>query len=156
MNTHNQIPIEGADGNASAGAGAGASASATGDNHPLKRHHTAVYYMHRMTVYYKDQSIGGASLSLPFYQRPKNTVVLHSALRGATLRNNRRRWMPFRSGRTKGTIVFRLDVTSTIRFRVLTWRTTRHKMHANCAVGVGLNGLILASYKDKRCPVYFT
>ncbi|CAK9169906.1 unnamed protein product [Ilex paraguariensis] len=50
-------------------------------------------------------------------------------------------------------MIFRLEVTSSIRFKVSTWNSKHHKMHANCPVGVGPDGLILASYKDKRCPI---
>uniref|UniRef100_A0A5B7BKQ3 Late embryogenesis abundant protein LEA-2 subgroup domain-containing protein n=2 Tax=Davidia involucrata TaxID=16924 RepID=A0A5B7BKQ3_DAVIN len=107
-------------------------------------------------LYYKDQSIGGTSLLIPFYQEPKNTTVLYGVLSGASLTVNNQRWAQFLADRAKGTVIFRLEVSSTIRFKVFTWISRRHKMHANCAVGVGPDGSILASYKDKRCPLYFT
>ncbi|KAK3035095.1 hypothetical protein RJ639_032597 [Escallonia herrerae] len=56
------------------------------------------------------------------------------------------------AARDQGTVIFRLDLTSTIRFKISTWDSKRHRMHSNCQVGVGKDGLILANYKDKRCP----
>lgn len=110
-----------------------------------------------VALYYQDQNIGGATLLFPFTQGPKNTTVLYGVLiNGATLTVNNQRWMQFQTDLGKGAVVFRLDVTSTIRFKISTWYSRRHKMHANCEVGVGPDGSILASYREKRCPEYFT
>ncbi|XP_052202921.1 NDR1/HIN1-like protein 26 [Diospyros lotus] len=108
------------------------------------------------TLYYDDQSIGGTPLLFPFYQQPKNTTTLSGVLSGATLTVNNQRWMQFQSDRSQGTVIFRLDITSTIRFKVSTWSSKRHRLHAHCDVGVGPDGSIFASYRDRRCPVYFT
>ncbi|XAR53756.1 hypothetical protein NMG60_11022430 [Bertholletia excelsa] len=116
-----------------------------------------IYYdAMQVNLLYEDQSIGGASLLFPFYQQPKNTTVLFGLLTGATLTVNKERWMQFQGDLGKGMVVFRLDLTSTIRFKVVRWQSKHHKMHANCEVRVGPDGSILASYKGKRCPVYFT
>ncbi|KAJ9169040.1 hypothetical protein P3X46_020509 [Hevea brasiliensis] len=108
------------------------------------------------SVYYKDQRIGYIPLLDPFYQEPKNTTIMYGVLSGATLTVNSQRWMEFLNDRTQGTVIFRLDITSNIQFKVSTWDSKRHRMHASCAVGVGTDGSILASYRNKRCPVYFT
>lgn len=108
------------------------------------------------SVYYRDNLIGSTPLLYPFYQKPKNTTVVAGALSGATLTVNSQRWMEFMDDRAKGTVVFRLDITSVIRFKVSTWDSKRHRMHANCNVAVGPDGLILATSRDKRCPVYFS
>ncbi|KAL7244102.1 hypothetical protein ACSBR1_016354 [Camellia fascicularis] len=110
----------------------------------------------QVTLYYQDQAIGKTFLLFPFYQKPKNTTVLYGVLSGATLTVNSNRWMQFQNDRDQGVVVFRLQVTSTIRFKVSKWDSKHHKMHANCEAGVGPDGSILANYKDKRCPVYFT
>ncbi|OWM77653.1 hypothetical protein CDL15_Pgr017053 [Punica granatum] len=119
--------------------------------------HIGVYYdSMEGTVYYRDQNIGSKSLLFPFYQEPKTTTVITDVLSGATLTVNNQRWMEFTNDRAQGTLVFRVDLTSTIRFKVSTWNSKRHRMHANCDVSVGADGMILAASKGKRCPVYFT
>lgn len=114
------------------------------------------YDVMQVTLYYQDQNIGGTSLLFPFTQGPKNTTVLYGVLSGATLTVNNQRWMQFQADLAHGVVVFRLDVTNTIRFKISTWVSRHHKMHANCEFGVGPDGSILASYRNKRCPVYFT
>lgn len=119
--------------------------------------HIGIYYdAMQVTLYYQDQGIGGASLLFPFYQGSKNTTVLYGVLSGATLTVNNGRWTEFQKDKAQGVVVFRLQFTSTIRFKLTTWGSKRHKMHANCDVGVGPDGSILAIYRDKRCPVYFS
>lgn len=108
------------------------------------------------SVFYKDQKIGSTPLLFPFYQQPKNTTDVIGVLSGATLTVNNQRWTEFLSDRSRGSVVFRLELTSTIRFKVSTWDSKDHRMHANCDVGVGPDGAILALYKDKRCSVYFS
>ncbi|CAK9169908.1 unnamed protein product [Ilex paraguariensis] len=116
-----------------------------------------IYYdAMQITVYYEDRSIGSTSLLHPFFQEPKNTTVLFGTLSGATLTVTSERWSALLADRSRGTVIFRLEVTASIRFKVSTWSSKHHKLHAKCPVGVGPDGLILASYKDKRCPVYFT
>ncbi|XP_019171551.1 PREDICTED: NDR1/HIN1-like protein 12 [Ipomoea nil] len=110
----------------------------------------------QVTVFYEDQSIGGASLLIPFYQSPKNTTVLAGVLSGATLTVTNQRWQQFQADRSRGLVLFRLQLTSTMRFKVSSWHSKHHRMHANCPVGVGKDGTITADYKGKRCPVYFS
>ncbi|KAK7343562.1 hypothetical protein VNO77_12378 [Canavalia gladiata] len=107
-------------------------------------------------VYYRDQKIGSTSLLNPFYQEPKNTTEVDGDLSGATLTVSSQHWAEFQSDRADGSVVFRLEVTSVIRFKISTWDSKRHTMHANCDVGVGPDGSLLSNYKDKRCPVYFS
>ncbi|KAG6573210.1 NDR1/HIN1-like protein 13, partial [Cucurbita argyrosperma subsp. argyrosperma] len=108
------------------------------------------------SVYYRDQKIGSTPLLDSYYEAPKTTKVLAAVLSGATLNINNERWMEFNNDRSKGTVAFRLEITSTIRFRISTWDSKRHGMHANCDVSVGPDGMILPSSRDVRCPVYFT
>ncbi|KAJ6885592.1 protein NDR1-like [Populus alba x Populus x berolinensis] len=107
-------------------------------------------------VYYRDRAIGSTPLVDSFYQEPKNTTILFKVLKGATLDVNSDRWRVFRKDRARGAVVFRLDVTAMIRFKLSTWDSKHHRMHANCDVAVGRDGSILATSKNKRCPVYFT
>ncbi|KAJ4840525.1 hypothetical protein Tsubulata_027336 [Turnera subulata] len=107
-------------------------------------------------VYYRDQKIGSSPLVGSFYQEPKNTTVLSEVLSGATLTVNSQRWTQFMNDRGRGMVNFRLDITSIIKFKVTTWDSRHHRMHATCEVAVGPDGSILATSKDKRCPVYFT
>ncbi|PIN09510.1 hypothetical protein CDL12_17915 [Handroanthus impetiginosus] len=116
-----------------------------------------VYYdSMQMTVFYEDQSIGGKPLLFPFYQEPKNTTVIAGPLGGASLTVTNQRWEQFLAARGRGEVVFRVEVTSIIRFKISTWNSKHHRMHANCPAGVGPDGLILPIYRDKRCPVYFS
>ncbi|KAF3451663.1 hypothetical protein FNV43_RR07759 [Rhamnella rubrinervis] len=121
-------------------------------------HNIGIYYdAMDGSVYYRDQKIGSLpSLLQPFYQEPKNTTVVHDVFTGASLTVNSQRWMEFMNDRSKGTVVFRLQLTSTIRFKISTWQSKRHRMYANCEVSVGPDGLILPISKSKRCPVYFS
>ncbi|KAL6201025.1 hypothetical protein ACLB2K_024740 [Fragaria x ananassa] len=121
-------------------------------------HNIGIYYDSMDgAVYYKDQRIGFiSSLLPPFYQGPKNTTTVDGSFTGASLTVSSQRWLEFMNDRAKGNVVFRLDLTSTIRFKISTWNSKRHRVHANCDIGVGQDGQILATSKDKRCPVYFT
>ncbi|KAF5742198.1 Late embryogenesis abundant (LEA) hydroxyproline-rich glycoprotein family [Tripterygium wilfordii] len=119
--------------------------------------HIGIYYDSMAgSIYYKDQMIGSTPLLDPFYQEPKNTVVVYKEMSGATLTVNSQRWTEFLNDRGQGSVMFRLDITSTIRFKVSTWDSKHHRMHANCDLAVGPDGNILPTSKDKRCPVYFT
>lgn len=109
------------------------------------------------SVYYRDQKIGSIPVLLdPFYQEPKSTRLINGVFSGATLTVNSKRWMEFINDRNRGTVVFRLELTSTIRFRVSSWESKRHRMYANCDVDVGPDGLILPISKNRKCPVYFS
>ncbi|VFQ88969.1 unnamed protein product [Cuscuta campestris] len=111
----------------------------------------------RLTVVYQDQSIGGASFLAPFSQPPKNTTVFAGELSGATLTVTNQRWQQFQADRSRGMVLFQVQLTSVIQLRVSTWwHSRRHRVHANCPVGVGRNGVITAAYQGRRCPVYFS
>jgi hypothetical protein len=108
------------------------------------------------SVYYKDQLVGSEQLLYPFYQEPKNTTVVADVLSGKALTVNSRRWTEFMNDRAAGMVAFRLEISSTIRFKIKMWGSRHHRAHANCDVAVGPDGAILPAFKDKRCPVYFT
>lgn len=97
------------------------------------------------TVFYRDQQIGTTPLLFPFHQPSKNTTLINGVISGASLSTTD----------TAGTVVFRLELTSSIRFKVVSWTTKDHRMHASCDVGVGPDGQIAAMYKDRICSIYF-
>ncbi|KAL1805527.1 hypothetical protein DCAR_0831251 [Daucus carota subsp. sativus] len=120
-------------------------------------HKIGVYYDDMaVTAYYDDQSIGGRPVLFPFYQEPKNSTIIFGTLSGTRLTVDNRRWMQFLTDRARGKVMFRLELVSTIRFKISTWDSKRHKMHANCQVEVGADGMMMASYVGHRCPTYFT
>lgn len=120
-------------------------------------HNIGIFYdtMQAM-VYYEEQSLGATSLLFPFFQEPKNTTVLYGTLSGDAVTISNQVWMQLVNARDRGAVIFRFQITTTIRFKISTWNSKRHRMHANCEVGLGADGLILPAYKEKRCPVYFT
>ncbi|GLT76488.1 hypothetical protein SLA2020_481410 [Shorea laevis] len=119
--------------------------------------HIHIYYDSLVgTVFYRDQSIGTTPLSGPLYQEPKTTWVVFGVLGGATLNVNNARWTDFLNDRQQGAVIFRLGITSTIKFKVSTWDSKSHKAHVDCEVSVGPDGLILPSSRSKKCNVYFT
>ncbi|VFQ81698.1 unnamed protein product [Cuscuta campestris] len=106
-----------------------------------------------VAVTYEDQVIGNASFPKRFFQQPKNTTVFAGSMGGAAALN---RTAGLVGGASRGLVLFRLEVTSGIRFKVASWWSTKqHRMHAKCMVGVGEDGNILPAYKDKICPLYF-
>ncbi|KAI3745443.1 hypothetical protein L1987_58555 [Smallanthus sonchifolius] len=116
-----------------------------------------IYYdtMH-ITLYYQNQNIGGEPFLVPFYQEPKNSTILSDTLSGTKLVVDEARWAQFVAARMHGLVSFRLEVATAIRFKVAGWESKKHKMHANCEIGVGPDGLLIASYRVPKCPVYFT
>ncbi|KAL4563104.1 hypothetical protein LXL04_027137 [Taraxacum kok-saghyz] len=116
-----------------------------------------IYYdTMNLTIYYQDQSIAESPLLFPFYQSPRHTAIVYGTLSGPTLKINRARWGHLLAARRRGAVQIKVDVESYIRYKVSAWDGRHHKMHANCEIGVGSNGAILASDKKKKCPVYFT
>ncbi|CAN8277134.1 unnamed protein product [Cochlearia groenlandica] len=107
-------------------------------------------------IYYKDQRVGSSPLLDPFFQQPSNTTIVTRTLTGASLNVNSNRWTEFSNDRALGTIGFRLDIVSNIRFKLHRWISKHHRMHSNCEIVVGRDGLILPKFNHKRCPVYFT
>ncbi|KAJ0018730.1 hypothetical protein Pint_10875 [Pistacia integerrima] len=120
--------------------------------------HIGIYYSSTEAfVYYKDQRVGATPLAEPFYQEPKNTTIMAATLSGATLTVNSQRWTEFMNDRAQGRVAFRLEIVSSIRFKVSTWwESKHHRMHANCDAIVGQDGLLLATSTNKRCTMYFT
>ncbi|OIV91177.1 hypothetical protein TanjilG_30399 [Lupinus angustifolius] len=108
------------------------------------------------SVFYKNKKIGSMPLLIPFYQDHKTTTMVDGTLGGARLNVSSQRWAEFQHDRAHGTVVFRLELTSVIRFRISTWDSKRHTMHADCNVVLGPNGHILPAYRNMRCPVYFS
>ncbi|KAJ4977110.1 hypothetical protein NE237_002216 [Protea cynaroides] len=118
------------------------------------------YYTMKGAVYYQDQPIGGSQLpfpsSFPYYQEPKNTVWIQGQLNPpTTLVITNDRWKALMADRSAGKVLFRLELKSTIQFKVQMWDTKRHTMHATCLVTVGHDGQILPVSKNKKCPLYF-
>ncbi|XVE51166.1 hypothetical protein DITRI_Ditri02bG0017600 [Diplodiscus trichospermus] len=107
-------------------------------------------------VFYKDQNMGSTPLLRPFYEEPKTTTIVYGTFSPATLTVNSSHWNEFHRERQHGSVVFRLDITSVIRFKILSWKTKHHKLHVSCDVAVGPDGSILPSWKNRRCPVYFS
>ncbi|KAB1201333.1 Protein NDR1 [Morella rubra] len=103
------------------------------------------------SVYYNDQQIGTKPLLFPFYQEPKNTTVVADVITVSSQRGTE-----LMGDLAAGKVVFRLQITSTIRFKISTWDSKHHQAHASCDISVGRDGTILPISKDKRCPVYFT
>ncbi|THU56355.1 hypothetical protein C4D60_Mb11t16400 [Musa balbisiana] len=107
-----------------------------------------------VSVYYRDDRVGAAEAPAagPFFQPPKNTTVISgkaagvapAAAAGTVAREAR-----------AGSVVFRLELASVVRFRMSTWDTHRHHLHVSCDVEVGPDGLITVRSKDKRCYIYF-
>ncbi|XP_068644599.1 NDR1/HIN1-like protein 26 [Aristolochia californica] len=107
------------------------------------------------TVYYKDKAIGATPLLFPFYQPPKNTTKVHGVLNGTSVAVNDQLWTQFMADRAAGNVGFRLELSMAIRFKISTWDSKRHRMHASCELGVGVDGQILPVFKDKKCSMYF-
>ncbi|XP_072995157.1 NDR1/HIN1-like protein 13 [Typha latifolia] len=106
------------------------------------------------SVYYLDEPVGPAeALAGAFYQPPKNTTTIGGTLGGGQVGEVAAAGMA--ADQTAGAVAFRIELSSTVRFKVSTWDTHRHKMHVSCGVKVGSDGEILPDYKEKRCDIYF-
>ncbi|KAL8228198.1 hypothetical protein R6Q57_015803 [Mikania cordata] len=116
-----------------------------------------IYYdpMH-VTLYFQNQNIGEDQLLSAFYQSPKNSTVLYDTLSGPHFVVDEARWGQFVAARMRGLVTFRLEVASAIKFKIAGWESKKHKIHVNCDIGVGPDGLLVASYTVPKCPVYFT
>ncbi|KAJ6397047.1 hypothetical protein OIU77_021980, partial [Salix suchowensis] len=80
-----------------------------------------------------------------YYDSVEALVYYRSqVLSGATLNMTSDLWTEFTKDRAVGTVVFRVDITGLVRFKVSTWDSKRHRMHTNCDVGVSPDGSILA------------
>ncbi|XP_043689429.1 NDR1/HIN1-like protein 2 [Telopea speciosissima] len=119
------------------------------------------YYSMEGEVYYREQRIGATPLSLPssfpYYQESKSTIWIPGQLSvPTTLVVNDLRWTELMEDRATGTVWFRLELTSRIRFKISMWESKPHRMHATCHVAVGQDGLILPVSKGKRYTLYFS
>ncbi|TXG47105.1 hypothetical protein EZV62_026399 [Acer yangbiense] len=103
------------------------------------------------SVYYKDQKVGVKPLLYSFNQPPKSTTILQQVF-GGTVANNHR-WMEIMNDRTEGTVKFSVRLASFIRFKKSIWDRRHHRMHAECDIDVGPDGLILPSSVHDGCPV---
>ncbi|MQL89945.1 hypothetical protein Taro_022535 [Colocasia esculenta] len=113
----------------------------------------------RGSFFHRDRRIGDtAELLPPFYQGPKNTTIIHGAFPGSpALAVGGDVWQQMKAeAASHGQVWFRLELVVTIRFRVSTWDTHRHSMHADCDVGVAPDGSMLDETKARRCSLYFS
>ncbi|RZC65579.1 hypothetical protein C5167_009270 [Papaver somniferum] len=92
------------------------------------------------TVFYQEKPVGTTPLLFPFYQSSKNTTWIHGEVGGTSLSGDNDKGNKFINELGGGKVVFRLELTSTIRFKVSTWDSKRHRMHATCLVEVGQDG----------------
>lgn len=116
-----------------------------------------IYYDNgEASVFYREQRIGATVLQFPDYQNPKSTTYMYGMLNGAAMTADDRIWREFRADMKKGSLGFRLELRSGIRFKVSTWDSRRHRLHASCYAAVGSDGQALATSLDKRCSLYFT
>ncbi|CAH2056716.1 unnamed protein product, partial [Thlaspi arvense] len=116
-----------------------------------------IYYdAMQVNLEYNSQTIGTAKLLYPFFERPHNMTVLYGVFTREMLAVKKEHWKQFLADRDRGPVAFQLKITSVIRFKLFSWRSKRHKMHSLCQAGADREGLILPSYKNKRCNAYFT
>ncbi|OAY75019.1 Protein NDR1 [Ananas comosus] len=112
------------------------------------------------SVYYRDDPVASDPAMAPgFYQPPKNTTAIAGRFvgSGGTAAETAAAGMAI-DLETAGTVRFRMEMRSTVRFRVsawMAWDTHRHALHVSCDVEVGPDGLILPQYKERRCSIYF-
>lgn len=98
-----------------------------------------------VTCKYKDAIVGTDGMLVSYlYQQPKNTTMLFGVIRGESAMS------------VQWPAAMRLEFTSMIRFKISSWRSKNHTMHANCEVVLGPDGLLLPEFVGKRCGVYFT
>lgn len=105
------------------------------------------------SVYYRDYQVGSVPLLNSFKQDPKNTTTLRYELSGAMMMStvSNQSWAEFTNDRARGTVIFRLQFKSVIQYQKSMWDLRHHRMHANCDVGVGSDGLILPNFRGKKC-----
>ncbi|XP_071709178.1 NDR1/HIN1-like protein 26 [Rutidosis leptorrhynchoides] len=108
-----------------------------------------------VTLYYHNQNIGEKPSLPAFYQSPKTSTIIQDTFVRPTLVIDEALWAQIVADRMRGKVLFRLEVASAIKFKVMRWQSKWHKMHANCEIGVGPDGLLIASYTIPKCPVYF-
>lgn len=110
------------------------------------------------SVYYKDYQVGSVPLLDSFKQDPKNTTALQRELSGTMMTSavGNQSWAEFMNDRAQGKVIFGLQFKSVIQYKKSMWDLRHRRMHANCDVGVGLDGLILPDFKGKRCVIHLS
>ncbi|KAK9714902.1 hypothetical protein RND81_06G129400 [Saponaria officinalis] len=121
-------------------------------NQKVDIHYDSISY----TLYYMNQPVAGAPLQTDaFDQKPKNSTIIVKDVVGLSIGGQL--WTSMQHDLTAGMVSLRLELTSVIKFEIFSrWDTKRHKMHANCDVLLGVDGVLLPKRRDTRCPVYFT
>ncbi|RWW00014.1 hypothetical protein GW17_00037043 [Ensete ventricosum] len=107
------------------------------------------------SVYYKDRVVGSGPVMFPFYQPPKNTTLITGQLSGAAIEAGGTLSAQLSADAAAGRVELRLELNSTIRFKVKTWDTRHHRLHAECDLVVGSDGSMLPESKNIKCPIYF-
>ncbi|WOL15115.1 hypothetical protein Cni_G23896 [Canna indica] len=107
------------------------------------------------SVLYKDHLIGSGPVMFPFYQPPNNTTVIIADLAGAPVAAGSALSTELSADAAAGRVELRLELNSTIRFKVKTWDTHQHHLHVECNVVVGSDGSLLPESRNIRCPIYF-
>uniref|UniRef100_A0A7N0UCQ6 Late embryogenesis abundant protein LEA-2 subgroup domain-containing protein n=1 Tax=Kalanchoe fedtschenkoi TaxID=63787 RepID=A0A7N0UCQ6_KALFE len=107
-----------------------------------------LYESMQVTCKYNNQLVGSLDRLLENYnQGPKNTTFLGNVIPAAGGDSSVKAQWP---------AAFRLEFVAGIKFKISGWDSKRHTLHADCPAMLGLDGSLLAEYKDKRCSVYFT
>ncbi|KAH0451496.1 hypothetical protein IEQ34_018795 [Dendrobium chrysotoxum] len=104
------------------------------------------------SVFYNNDVLGSSPVLFPFYQPPKNTTAVNGEIDQEELTQAAGKIAVDAAG---GRVGFRLELSSTIRFKVSTWDSHHHGMHVTCYVEVGGDGEMLAEYVGRKCPIYF-
>ncbi|CAL9169884.1 NDR1/HIN1-like protein 13 [Musa acuminata AAA Group] len=107
------------------------------------------------SVYYKDRVVGSGPVMFPFFQPPKNTTLITGQLSGSAIEAGGTLSSQLSAEAAAGRAELRLELNSTIRFKVKTWDTHHHHLHVECDLVVGSDGSILPESKNIKCPIYF-
>lgn len=86
-----------------------------------------------------------------FDQGPKNVTVLEKESNEGI--NGNFTNMGFNRSDSSGSMIFQFRFESMVRFEKNVWDKKRRRVRAECDVGVGSDGMILANFVDDRCPV---
>ncbi|CAD5167396.1 unnamed protein product [Musa acuminata subsp. malaccensis] len=107
------------------------------------------------TVYYRDRLVGSGPVMFPFFQPPKNTTLITGQLSGAAIEAGGTLSSQLSADAAAGRAELRLELNSTIRFKVKAWDTHHHHLHVECDLVVGSDGSILPESNNIKCPIYF-
>lgn len=98
------------------------------------------------TVFYNNGQVAMGIVQPAFYQPPKNTTVIAGRLVAAT---------SAAAGATASRVALRLELDSVVQFKLSTWDSHHHNMHASCDLAVGADGNLLPEFQGERCSLYF-